>query len=156
MTFLEGSAPALPKIFGASGVVWRVGLLPDRKFSAHQEMRPPISSACFSRLRLVDTDFSRWTNGRKNFGIKHRTLNSAPRTRFLVRPLRRRMNSALRKFRHQPLAKASGMDRKIVRGSVLQLFLHPAFSTPHRLCVSLHAKFTLSLSGKHQGPLGSA
>ena len=31
------------------------------------------------------------------------------------------------------LAKASGMDRKIVRGSVLQLFLHPALSTLHRL-----------------------
>jgi hypothetical protein len=43
MTFLEGSAPALPKNFGASGVVWRVGLLPDRKFSAHQEMRPPVT-----------------------------------------------------------------------------------------------------------------
>ena len=36
------------KIFFA---VWRVGLLPDRKNSAHQEMRPPIFSACFSRLR---------------------------------------------------------------------------------------------------------
>jgi hypothetical protein len=34
MTFLEGSAPALPKNFVASGVVsgvfWRVGLLPNR------------------------------------------------------------------------------------------------------------------------------
>jgi len=24
--------------------------MPDRKFSAHQEMRPPVSSTCFSRL----------------------------------------------------------------------------------------------------------
>jgi hypothetical protein len=62
MTFLEGSAPALTKIFGASEVIWRVGLLPDRKFSAHQEMRPPVSSACFSRLRLVAADFSQWAN----------------------------------------------------------------------------------------------
>jgi hypothetical protein len=31
------------------------------------------------------------------------------------------------------------MDRKIVRGSLLQLFLHPAFSTPHYLCAPLHA-----------------
>jgi hypothetical protein len=32
-------------------------------------------------------------------------------------PYQRRMNSALRKIRHQPLAKASGMDRKILKGS---------------------------------------
>jgi hypothetical protein len=53
--FLEGSAPALPKILGASGDA------PSRNFC--------------------------------------------------------RMNSALRKIRHQPLAKASGMDRKILKGS---------------------------------------
>jgi hypothetical protein len=44
MVFLEGSAPALPKIFGTSGDV------------------PSSFSACFSRLCLVDTHFSRWAN----------------------------------------------------------------------------------------------
>ena len=36
------------------------------------------------------------------------------------------------KFRHRPLAKASGMGRKILKG------LHPALSTPH-LYARLHA-----------------
>jgi hypothetical protein len=30
IVFLEGSAPALPKNFVASGVVWMVGFLPNR------------------------------------------------------------------------------------------------------------------------------
>jgi len=32
IVFLEGSVPALPKNFGASGVAWKVGILSDRKF----------------------------------------------------------------------------------------------------------------------------
>jgi hypothetical protein len=48
----------------------------------------------------------------------------------------RRMNSALRKIRHQPLAGDSGMGRKIVKGSLLHL-LHPALSTLH-LYTPLH------------------
>jgi hypothetical protein len=38
--FLEGSAPALPKIFGTLGDV--PSSITENFFSAHQEMRPPI------------------------------------------------------------------------------------------------------------------
>jgi hypothetical protein len=50
-----------------------------------------------------------------------------------VRPPKRRINSALRKIRH--LAKASGMDRKILKGS------HPALRTFMHTCTHarLHA-----------------
>jgi len=91
------------------------------KFSAYQEMRPPVfqPALCFSGFRFF------WRVGllpdRK---FQHGKIRA---TRFF-----RLMNLTLREVRHQPLAKTSGMNGQ------LKDFLHPALSTPHHYCARLH------------------
>jgi len=70
-SFLEGSAPALPKIFGASGMVWMVRPCPIKKFFGtlcYQRFAPRTQILSHRRFALSKAERI-WRSGK--FAINH-------------------------------------------------------------------------------------